>query len=117
MAYYGITNSNQIIDKDKIISGCGKIDKEAQYFRKAAEVVDQASSILNRDALSVDKATMQSTVEDVADALRQFETAVNNATASIEGVASQVYRDQSSEYSAYLQAEREKAKAAAKSNK
>ena len=111
MKFYGIKSSNQIIDVNQINLGCDRIDKEAVRFSSAAKLVDQASAVLNKDALSVDNATMQSTVDEVADALRNLEKMINQSMDSIRSTASTIYKNQRSEYNNYLQSEHEKEKA------
>ena len=107
---YGITNANQIIDQKQIEKGCDQIDQAAKDFVSAAAMVEKASALMNRNALSIDDATLQNAINEVADAIKDCEKIVNKSTNSIRGVAQQVHREQSGEYSAYLRAKEEEAK-------
>lgn len=107
---YGITKASQIIDQKQIEQGCNLIDTSAKHFVSAAAEVEKCSAVMNNNALSIDDATLQDTISEVADELKQYEKYVNNATASIREVTQQVHRQQSAEYSGYLKAQEEEAK-------
>lgn len=114
---YGITKASQIIDQKQIESGCDQIDIVAKGFIRAAASVEKASAVMNRNALSIDEATLQNAIIEVADKLKEYETVVNKSTQSIRDVAQQVHREQSGEYSAYLRAKEEEAKRKAAAEK
>ena len=104
---YGITKESQIIDKGQIEFGCSKIDHAARKFTDAAASVEKAAAVMNNNALSIDGATLQAAIIEVADAIKEYETYINNGTNSIREVATQVYKEQKVEYHSYL-AEKEK---------
>ena len=107
---YGITKASQIIDQRQIEQGCDIIDTAAKGFIRAAAEVEKCSAIMNSNALSIDDATLQSAISEVADEIKKCEEYVTNGTASIREVTQQVHRQQSAEYSGYLKAQEEEAK-------
>lgn len=114
---YGITKASQIIDQKQIESGCNRIDMAAKKFTDAAASVEKASAVMNRNALSIDEATLQSAIEEVADKIKECEAYVNKGTDSIREVTQQIHRQQSGEYSSYLRAKEEEAKRKAATEK
>lgn len=99
---YGIIKESQIIDKNKIISSCNKVEEISREFKKTADMLRNAANILNKDVLSVDGETMQPSIEKVADMIAKYQSQIDGYMDSICSAANQVYRAQKAEYQEYL---------------
>lgn len=99
---YGITSSSQLIDIGTISKGCTQLQEAATKFEKCASLVQEAASICDANALSVDKTTMQPQLEADAEFIKSMKEAVDGFAVGIRDVATQIYAAQSQELEEYL---------------
>ena len=102
MAYYNITNRNQMIDLATISTGCSQMEETAKKFSTCADLVDSAATICDAEALSVEKTTMQPQLEADADYIRSIGDSIANFATAIRSVATQIYTAQENEYNIYI---------------
>lgn len=115
MAKYNITDESQLIDITTITKGCAIIDDAATYFEQSAKHVSNAHDMLDKNALAVDKTTMQPQLEADSEYIKSMKTMINNFTLQIKSLALQVYSEQQTElanYKAQQIAAQQKAQAA-----
>ena len=98
---YGITNSSQIIDTGTISNACTTIETIAENFERCAQKIENAASICDAKALSVDKTTMQPQLEADAEYIRSIKNAICDFTVEIRNVALQIYAAQKTELDTY----------------
>lgn len=110
-----ITNRNQMIDTVTISKGCDIIEQAVQDYVKCAKFVQEAASTCTGEALSVEKKTMQPTLEELAGSIKTIPGQVEKITTEIRAAALRIYSKQEEQYEAYL-AELEAQKNAASSN-
>ena len=96
-----ITNANQIIDIKAISDGCSIIEAAAQDYIACSKKVLESAEICSAEALSVEKTTMQPTLQDLSEAIKTIQENIEILTAQIRNAASQVYAQQASELAAY----------------
>ena len=108
---YGITSESQLIDLATRESAVEKIKSTAADFTNCASVVRDASSECNAEALSVEGATMQPTIDDLAEQIDSIKGSVEALAENILSVATEVYNAQSQELQAYQEKLRREAEA------
>lgn len=107
-----ITNESQIIDVTTISTGCSTIRAAAEDYVKCANHIQEAASICTADALSVEKKSMQPSLQELADAVKTIKTNICSFTYEIESVALEIQTKQRAELAAYQERiAREKAEA------
>lgn len=117
-----IRSESDIIDVVAISNGCTIIEEAAKDYTSCAKKVKDAADICSEKALSVEKKSMQPTIEELGVAIGTIEENVAYFTSQIRNVAQQVYAQQWDELNRYreeqrrLAAEREAAEAAARQN-
>ncbi len=67
MAYYGITNKNQIIDFQTIKTGCNDYRAALDTFVNCGVAVFKAAEMCDKKALSVDYRTLQDYMADIGE--------------------------------------------------
>lgn len=105
---YGITSSSQLIDITTIYKGCDKIDEAAKNYTKCSEKLNDASTTCNKDAMSIDGKTMQPTIDELADMIKDLTATITSYTAQIRSVASQILVNQQNELVAYQESLKKK---------
>ena len=101
MAKYNITSESQLIDITAITNGCTQIEAAAQYFEECAKKVFNASDMLDENALSVDKTTMQPQLDSDAEYIQSMKAAIESFTSEVRNVALQVYAEEQAELAEY----------------
>lgn len=114
---YGITNESQMIDMVTINAGCDLIDLAADDFLNAGDIVIEASSICDKNAMSVDGKSMQPGIEELGTAIKEIQISITKLTNEIRSLALQVYSAQSAELQTYRENQRKAAEAANNDNK
>lgn len=112
-----ITSESQIIDIVTISNGCSIIEEAARDYTTCANRVKEASEICSAEALSVEKKSMQPTIEELSTSIGTIEGNVEYFTSQIRNVANQIYAKQWEELNAYrarIAAEKAAAEEAAK---
>ena len=114
---YGITSESQLIDIGAINAGCDAIDAAAEDYVTCGNRVNYAGEICNVDALSVDKVSLEASIEELGETIKSLRDYIESFTSEIRRLASSIYQAQSEELSAYraeqarLEAAREEAAA------
>ena len=98
---YGITSSSQLIDIATIYAGCDKIDEAAKRYIDCSKKINNASTICNKDAMSIDGKTLQPTMDELADQIKSLTGNITSFTAEIRSIASQILVNQQRELEAY----------------
>ena len=109
MANYGITNKNQIIDKDSIDKGCNKILEALEDFKISAKRVKEAGELSSSKALEINGKSFTNSIMEIADSLEDDVKKYTNCINQIKAETNKVYNSQLSEYNNYI-AEKEKEK-------
>lgn len=118
-----IKNKNEIIDKDTIFQGCNKLETAFKDFTQCAKLVDEASVTCSPQALSVENASMQPVLEEMADNLYTYEKKIQKVVEAIKTAVEKQYNKEVASYESYLaqlkaeQEAAEKAKAENAANK
>ena len=116
-----ITSENQIIDIVTIDSGCKIIEEAARDYTTCANKIKEAASICTDQALSVEKKSMQPSIQDLGDSVATIQANIEYFTSQIRNVAMQIHTQQMTELTNYrmkkaqeeqarLEAERQAAK-------
>ena len=100
-----ITNANQMIDITAINEGCTIIENAAQDYLTCAERVLEAASICDGEALSVEKTTMQPTLEDLGEQTKLIPEYICNFTAKIRSESAKIYATQQAQLNEYQAAQ------------
>ncbi len=101
MAHYGITSESQLIDYATIRSGCVAYVEALEGFTTAAQQIIEAGTIMNKDALSVDGASMQPVLYETAEQIGKL---ANDYAAIANGIYEQaiaIYNEQVAELNEY----------------
>ena len=98
-----ITNANQMIDIKTINDGCTIIERAAEDYLTCAERVLESAEICSPEALSVDKTSMQPTLLDLGNSIKQIKTNIETLTTQIRSAATEIYAQQSSQLAEYEQ--------------
>ena len=85
-----ITSESQIIDTITINSGCGIIEEAATDYTNCSKKIKEAASICTAKALSVEKTTMQPTLESLAEEIGKIEGIIKEYTKEIRSAVQQV---------------------------
>lgn len=113
-----ITSESQIIDVSTISTGCSTIRSAAEDYVKCARHIKEAAQICTADALSVEKKSMQPSLEELAAAVETIKSNIYSFTYEIESVAVQIQTKQRQELAEYqarvAEAERKAAEEAAR---
>lgn len=110
-----ITNESQIIDITTISNGCTIIEEAARDYTTCANKVNEAASICTSEALSVEKTSMQPSLEDLGLSIGTIQSNIEYFTSQIRSVAMKIQTQQLNELAEYqaAQAAKEAEKAAA----
>ena len=111
-----ITNESQLIDITAISNGCSIIEEAASDYTKCAKKVNEAAAICTDKALSVEKKSLQPSLEDLGQSIGTIQGNVEFFTSQVRNVAMQIYNKQYAElteYRAELARREAEAKAAA----
>ena len=117
-----ITSESQVIDITTISNGCSIIEEAARDFTTCSKKVNDAANICTDKALSVEKKSMQPSLQDLAQSIGTIEGNVEYFTSQIRNVAMKIQSRQLQELAEYRaaqaakQAEAEAAAAQASSN-
>ena len=96
-----ITNANQLIDINTINVGCNTIEEAALDYITCAERVLEAAQICSPEALSVDKTSMQPSLQDLGNAIATIKDNIDSYMSYIRNEATKIYAQQSSELHEY----------------
>ena len=99
---FRITSLDKIIDLDAVKAGCQTILTASEDYTKCANLIKEAASTCSAEALSVDKTTMQPSLEELAVSVEQVKANIASFVDSIQQVASQIHYAQYTEYQNYL---------------
>ncbi len=99
---FSITKPEQIIDLSAVEAGCKTIVTAAEDYTKCANSIKEAASTCNAEALSVDKTTMQPSLEELATSVEQIKTNIVAFVDAIRSAAVQIHTAQTDEYNSYL---------------
>lgn len=105
---YGITSESQLIDINTINEGCNKIDEAAIAYLDCANVLSDAASIMDINALSVEKKTMKPSIEELAAKIKQVKGNIGEFTNEIRNLASKIFQEQKMELEEYQRKESNK---------
>lgn len=108
-----ITSESQIIDVVAISNGCSIIEEAAQDYINCSKNIQEASEICGPEALSVEKTSMQPSLEELAASVKSIQGNIENFTSQIRNVASQIQAKQYAELAEYRAAQAAKAAAEA----
>lgn len=112
---FSITSPEQIIDLSAVEAGCKTIETAAEDYVKCAQLIQEASATCTAEALSVDKTTMQPSLEELGTSVAEVKEYIVGYVNSIRAAAVQIHAAQTTEYNrylAYLEEERQRATAA-----
>ncbi|MBR2828223.1 MAG: hypothetical protein IKE70_03230 [Bacilli bacterium] len=107
---YGITSMSQIIDVGTITSGCNSMKTVLQDFEKSGNTVVEAGNICTEKALSIDDKTMQYSLNDLGEEIKNVKEAVTNYLDEVEALAQKIYQEQLQEYNDYIKKKQEENK-------
>lgn len=96
-----ITSESQLIDTAAISNGCSIIEAAAEDYVKCKQHVDEAAAICTAEALSVEKKTMQGSIEDISLAIDQVYSNIYSFTGQIRSAAQKVWDQQYAELQEY----------------
>lgn len=96
-----ITSESQLIDLQTISEGCSKITSAGQAFENCAREIESASDACGIDVLSVDNKTLQPTMLELADQIRNLKSEIENFSKSIQDVANEIYNQQYAQLQEY----------------
>lgn len=111
-----ITSESQIIDITTISNGCSIIEEAARDYSNCAKKVNEAAAICTDKALSVEKKSMQPSLEELGASIGTIQGNIEYFTSQIRNVAMQIQSKQLAElaeYRAELARREAEAKAAA----
>ncbi|MBP5678266.1 MAG: hypothetical protein J6X28_00365 [Bacilli bacterium] len=103
MAYYGITSASQLIDYETIRQGCVAYVSALEDFTTAAQQIVEAGTEMDKEALSVDNASMQPTLYELAELIGNIPNELAGYASEAYAAAVDVYNEQVAELNAYYQ--------------
>ena len=108
---YGITSESQLIDYESIRNGCVAYVEALEGFTTAAQQIVEAGTIMNKDAMSVEGASMQPTLYALAEQVGQLANDYAAIANAVYEQAISVYNAQVAELNEYYRrlAEQQKA--------
>ena len=113
-----ITSESQIIDITTISNGCSIIEEAARDYATCSKKVKEAASICTDKALSVEKKSMQPSLEELGESIGTIQGNIEYFTSQIRNVAMQIQTKQYNELAEYRAEQARKAEeAAAAANK
>lgn len=96
-----ITSESQVIDITTISNGCSIIEEAARDFTTCSKKVNDAANICTDKALSVEKKSMQPSLQDLATSIGTIEGNVEYFTSQIRSVAMKIQSRQLQELAEY----------------
>lgn len=96
----------QEINEGELSAACETLSKAADAFKTAADRVQYAKEDCGKDALSVDKTTLESSFDDISRELEKARDTVKNIASQIEREAIQANK-QIRDYNAKVQAQQQ----------
>ena len=115
-----ITSESQVIDITTISNGCSIIEEAAVDYTNCAKKVNEAANICTDKALSVEKKSMQPSIQDLGTSIGTIQSNIEYFTSQIRSVAMKIQSKQLQELAEYRAAqaakEAEAAAAAAAAN-
>lgn len=114
-----ITSESQLIDITTISNGCAIIEEAARDYTTCASKVNEAASICTDKALSVEKKSMQPSLQDLGASIGTIQGNIEFFTSQIRNVAMKIRTQQMielEEYRAAQEAKRQAEAAAAAGN-
>lgn len=96
-----ITSESQVIDITTISNGCSIIEEAARDFTTCSKKVNEAANICTDKALSVEKKSMQPSLQDLATSIGTIEGNVEYFTSQIRSVAMKIQSRQLQELAEY----------------
>ena len=108
-----ITSESQIIDITTISNGCSIIEEAARDYATCSKKVKEAASICTDKALSVEKKSMQPSLEELGESIASIQGNIEYFTSQIRNVAMQIQSKQYAELAEYRAAQAKKAEEAA----
>lgn len=96
-----ITNESQLIDIYAIDDGCNIIEGAAEDYKKCKLHVDEAAATCTAEALSVEKKTMQGSIEEISVAIATVYNNIYSVTAQIRSAAMKIRTQQETELAQY----------------
>ena len=111
-----ITSESQIIDVTAISNGCSVIEEAARDYTSSASKINEAASICTTEALSVEKKSMQPSLQELGAAIGTIENNILSFTSQIRNVAMQIQSKQLQELANYRAEQAAKEAAAAGNN-
>ncbi len=109
---YGITSESQLIDVSTIQSGCDQYKQHLDDFEINGNRVIEAGEVCNAKALSIDSGTLQWSINDLGEEIKDLKTSLSAAADGVVSDAIRVYNEQVAELNEYRRrlAEQEAAK-------
>lgn len=101
MAYYGITSESQLIDYESIRNGCVAYVQALEGFTEAGEKIIEAGTIMDKDALSVDGASMQPSLYELGQMIGNLANEYAEYANAVYTDAIRIYNEQVAELNEY----------------
>ena len=98
---YGITSEAQLIDIATITSGCNQYKQCLEDFETNGNRVIEAGEICNAKALSIDYTTLQWSINDLGEEIKNVKTTLSAAADGVVAAAQKVYNEQMAELNEY----------------
>lgn len=98
---YGITDKSQLIDIDTIQSGCERLKDAANDFDRCGADIVSAGIICDKKALSVDEASLEITINDLGEEVKDIKTAIIRNADQLLSDATTIYNMQVAELNEY----------------
>lgn len=108
-----ITSESQVIDITTISNGCAIIEEAARDYTTCANKVNEAASICTDKALSVEKKSMQPSLQDLGASIGTIQGNIEFFTSQIRNVAMKIRTQQLNELAEYQAAQAAKKQAEA----
>ena len=98
---YGITSEAQLIDVGTITAGCNQYKQALEDFETNGNRVKEAGEVCNAKALSIDSSTIQWTISDLGEEIKNVKTSLSAAADGVVAEATRVYNEQVAELNEY----------------
>ena len=97
-----ITSVEQIMDMNIINKGIGLIKEAGATFTECGNEVKDASDMCGVEVLSAEKKTMQDSMYNLADAIKEAKNSFDSLSDNISNAATSIQNAQYAEYNKYL---------------
>ena len=106
--YASAKSASEDIDIDAILAGCDAVDEEASKLSELSSEYFNTGNELNEEILSVDGATMHSTIEECCTSITSAQEGILGSTAQIRETAVAAYNSLQQKYNEQAMAENER---------